>query len=164
MVGAAGAEPTLFVNPRWAQAEADFSLCPHADVISSSDVAAGVSLVSLHLPPAPLRTLLQGVAGGRYAARAEVSAWAGYEPTPLVELPQLAEEFGVDSLRCKHEGHRFEPVGSFKPTGVVYALARVLLAEVGQPVPERGGSAADLLLTGDYTEQLAGVTGACVFV
>ena len=68
----------------------------------------------------------------------------------------------MNSLRCKHEGHRFDPVGSFKPTGVVYALARVLLAEVGQPVPESGGSAADLLLTGDYTEQLAAVTGACV--
>ena len=64
MVGAAGAEPTLFVNPRWAQAEADFSLCPHADVISSSDVAAGVSLVSLHLPPCPPAHSLTGVGWG----------------------------------------------------------------------------------------------------
>lgn len=124
-------EPTIYINPRWAEAEAEFSLSSHAGVISASDVAA---------------------------ARTEVSAWSGYEPTPLIELPQLAEKFGVSSLRCKHEGHRFEPVGSFKPTGVVYALARVLLAEVGQPAPETGGSAADLLLTGDYSEQLAGVT------
>ena len=124
-------EPTVFINPRWAEAEAEFSRTSHAGVISARDVAA---------------------------ARAEVSAWTGYEPTPLVELPQLAQKFGVSTLRCKHEGHRFEPVGSFKPTGVVYALARLLLAEVGQPAPETGSSAADLLLTGDYAEQLAGVT------
>ena len=124
-------EPTVFVNPRWAEAEAEFSQTSHAGVISASDVAA---------------------------AREEVSAWTGYNPTPLIDLPQLAQRLGVNTLRCKHEGHRFEPVGSFKPTGVVYALARILLAEVGQPAPIPGSSAADQLLAGDYGEQLAGVT------
>jgi diaminopropionate ammonia-lyase len=124
-------EPTIFINPRWVEVEAEFSQTSHAGVISTSDVAA---------------------------ARAEVSAWTGYNPTPLIDLPQLAQRLGVSSLRCKHEGHRFDPVGSFKPTGVVYALARILLAEVGQPAPIPGSSAADQLLAGDYSEQLAGVT------
>lgn len=126
--------PSLFVNPRWATAEPDFARSPHAAAVSAADVAA---------------------------ARREVEAWAGYEPTPLIELPQLAAEFGVGSLRCKHEGHRFEPVGSFKPTGVVYALARVLLAEIDGVAADgssASSSAAELLLAGDYAEQLASVT------
>ncbi len=60
---------------------------------------------------------------------AEVTRFPGYEPTPLIELNGLASASGVESLWCKHEGHRFE-VGSFKPTGPVYAMLSVLKGEI----------------------------------
>lgn len=132
------AAPSLFLNPRWSEAEHKFESSAHHAVISSADVAA---------------------------ARREVSAWTGYRPTPLINLPELAKEFGVGSLTCKHEGYRFEPVGSFKPTGVVYALAQVLLNEIQQRCPttensinSTSSSAAAVLLSGTYTEHLADIT------
>lgn len=63
------------------------------------------------------------------AAKAEISSWPGYEPTPLISLPGLARAHGVASVVCKHEGFRFG-IGSFKPTGPTYAMLTVLKAEV----------------------------------
>ena len=60
---------------------------------------------------------------------AEVTGWPGYQPTPLIALNGLAAASGVESLWCKHEGYRFE-VGSFKPTGPVYAMLSVLKGEI----------------------------------
>ena len=60
---------------------------------------------------------------------AEVTHFPGYGPTPLIALDGLASASGVEGLWCKHEGHRFE-VGSFKPTGPVYAMLSVLKGEV----------------------------------
>ena len=60
---------------------------------------------------------------------AEVTNLPGYQPTPLIALDGLATESGVDALWCKHEGYRFE-VGSFKPTGPVYAMLSVLKGEI----------------------------------
>ena len=88
----------------------------------------------------------------------------GYAPTPLISLPSLAEQFGVQQLLCKHEGFRFEPVGfRFKPTGVVYALARVLLSEIRKDDPDVAAdvtdvSVAQLLLGGEYGDRLSTVT------
>ena len=133
--GAAGAGE-LFVNPRWAQAEAEFSRSAHNAAISREDVAA---------------------------ARAEVESWQGYEPTPLLPV-ELAERLGVASVHCKHEGYRFQPVGSFKPTGVVYGLARVLLSELQGQLPagaaDGAASAAAVLLGGgaEAAAHLAQVT------
>jgi hypothetical protein len=90
----------LFVNPCWAARAAS---PPPA-------VSAAVSLADVS------------------AARSEVASWRGYAPTPLIPLP--ASLAGVGQLLCKHEGFRFDPVGSFKPCGVVYALAHVLVAEL----------------------------------
>ena len=59
----------------------------------------------------------------------EVTNLPGYQPTPLIALNGLASASGVDSLWCKHEGYRFE-VGSFKPTGPVYAMLAVLKGEI----------------------------------
>ena len=60
---------------------------------------------------------------------AEVTKLPGYQPTPLITLNGLALASGVGALWCKHEGYRFE-VGSFKPTGPVYAMLAVLKGEI----------------------------------
>ena len=60
---------------------------------------------------------------------AEVTNLPGYQPTPLIVLNGLASASGVGALWCKHEGYRFE-VGSFKPTGPVYAMLSVLKGEI----------------------------------
>ena len=52
---------------------------------------------------------------------AEITKLPGYQPTPLIALNGLTMASGVRALWCKHEGYRFE-VGSFKPTGPVYAM------------------------------------------
>lgn len=59
----------------------------------------------------------------------EVINLPGYQPTPLIVLNGLASASGVNTLWCKHEGYRFE-VGSFKPTGPVYAMLSVLKGEI----------------------------------
>ena len=61
--------------------------------------------------------------------KAEVTKLPGYEPTPLITLNGLAMASSVRALWCKHEGYRFE-VGSFKPTGPVYAMLSVLKGEI----------------------------------
>ena len=61
--------------------------------------------------------------------KAEVVNLPGYQPTPLIALNGLASANGVNALWCKHEGYRFE-VGSFKPTGPVYAMLSVLKGEI----------------------------------
>ena len=62
-------------------------------------------------------------------AWAEITAWQGYAPTPLVSLSGLAEQIGVGRIDYKHEGARFG-LGSFKALGGAYAAMRVLQREV----------------------------------
>lgn len=64
------------------------------------------------------------------AARAAITRWPGYAPTPLVALPALARDLGVASLHYKDEGGRFG-LGSFKALGGAYAVARLLRREIG---------------------------------
>lgn len=58
-------------------------------------------------------------------ARAEIAAWPGYAPTPLRDLPGLAREAGVGTIRYKDEAGRFG-LGSFKALGGAYAVQRLL--------------------------------------
>ena len=71
-------------------------------------------------------------------AQAEISGWTGYAPTPLHELPEIAEMVGVARVVYKDESARFG-LGSFKALGGAYAVA----ALVGKLEAE-GGSAAGL--------------------
>ena len=64
-------------------------------------------------------------------ARAEVTAWDGYEPTPLHSLGALAQAIGVEEVLYKHEGPRFG-LGSFKALGGSYAALRVLQREISR--------------------------------
>ena len=75
---------------------------------------------------------------------AEVTRFPGYEPTPLIALNGLASASGVEGLWCKHEGHRFE-VGSFKPTGPVYAMLSVLKGEVRKATGAETVTTRDLM-------------------
>ncbi len=62
-------------------------------------------------------------------AFAEICAWPGYAPTPLIDLPGLARELGIAHLLYKEERHRFG-LNSFKALGGAYAVMRVLAAEL----------------------------------
>ena len=68
-------------------------------------------------------------ANGLAKARAVISSWPGYAPTPLVDLSGLAREAGVRAIYYKDEAHRFH-LKSFKPLGGAYAVARLLMDEV----------------------------------
>jgi diaminopropionate ammonia-lyase len=54
----------------------------------------------------------------------------GYAPTPIVELPSLAERLGLDRLLVKDESHRFG-LPSFKLLGASWATYRALADRVG---------------------------------
>jgi diaminopropionate ammonia-lyase len=59
-------------------------------------------------------------------ARATISAWPGYAPTPLVALPGVARAAGIAALHYKDEASRFG-LGSFKALGGAYAVWKVLV-------------------------------------
>ncbi|MFQ5705060.1 MAG: diaminopropionate ammonia-lyase [Gemmatimonadales bacterium] len=55
----------------------------------------------------------------------EIASWPDYEPTPLMDLPGLAEHLGIQSIGYKDEAARFG-LGSFKALGGAYGVLRVL--------------------------------------
>jgi diaminopropionate ammonia-lyase len=59
-------------------------------------------------------------AGGFRRARAEITGWPGYAPTPLRDLPNLARAARIASVQLKDEAGRFG-LGSFKALGGPYA-------------------------------------------
>ena len=88
-------------------------------------------------------------------ARAEITAWDGYAPTPLVSLGALAAQIGVGEIHYKHEGPRFG-LGSFKALGGSYAAQRVLQREVAR-LTGKDVSLADIR-TGAYADEVAQIT------
>lgn len=58
----------------------------------------------------------------------------GYAPTPLVSLPALARELGVDKLWVKDESKRFG-LNAFKALGGSYAIARWMGEQLGLEDP-----------------------------
>ncbi|MGV6848471.1 MAG: diaminopropionate ammonia-lyase [Marinibacterium sp.] len=95
---------------------------------------------------------------GLAAARATITGWDGYAPTPLFDLPGLARSLGVARILYKDEGPRFS-LGSFKALGGAYAVARHLQADLSRRL--------DLPVTMDeitaraFPEAVAGMTVAC---
>ena len=65
--------------------------------------------------------------GGFRRATAEITAWPGYEPTPLRELPAQ----GFASLHYKDEAGRFG-LGSFKALGGAYAVQKLVVGELAR--------------------------------
>ncbi len=57
----------------------------------------------------------------------------GYEPTPLVSLPALAEELNLEAVHVKDESQRFG-LNAFKALGASYAVFRYLQDNPGEYV------------------------------
>ena len=69
--------------------------------------------------------------GGFRRAKAEITTWPGYAVTTLRDLPALAAEIGIATLRIKDEASRFG-LGSFKALGGAYAVGVVLANELAR--------------------------------
>lgn len=63
------------------------------------------------------------------AAQSQISTWPGYQPTPLVCLPNIATVCGVKAVYYKDESCRFD-LKSFKALGGAYAVANLVAAEI----------------------------------
>jgi len=77
-------------------------------------------------------------------ARAEITAWPGYAPTPLRALPEIAAAAGLGVLRLKDEAGRFG-LGSFKALGGAYAVAELLAGELARRGVAPAATSAELL-------------------
>lgn len=97
--------------------------------------------------------------GGFRRARADISAWPGFAPTPLRALPGVAREAGIAALHLKDESGRFG-LGSFKALGGAYAVAGVLSAELARRGAALSATTADLF-AGRYAADTRNITVAC---
>ncbi len=88
-------------------------------------------------------------------AQAEITAWEGYEATPLVSLAGLAGQIGVGRIDYKHEGPRFG-LGSFKALGGSYAALRVLQRELSKQLGR--DVSLEEIRNGAHKDACAGIT------
>ena len=96
-------------------------------------------------------------AAGFRRAKAEITAWADYSPTPLALLPGLAAAAAVAFVAVKDESGRFG-LGSFKALGGAYAVGEVVKTELARRGIAASASTADLV-AGRYPT--AGLTVTC---
>jgi diaminopropionate ammonia-lyase len=89
-------------------------------------------------------------------AKAAITAWPGYAPTPLRDLPDL---IGVGTIRIKDESPRFG-LGSFKALGGAYAVGNLLASELAHQGVARSASASDLT-DGGYADYTGAITVTC---
>ncbi len=61
-------------------------------------------------------------------AHAAISGWSGYAPTPLRDLPAVADQLDLAQVLYKDEGERFG-LKSFKALGGAYAVDRLVAAK-----------------------------------
>ncbi|MGF1591898.1 MAG: diaminopropionate ammonia-lyase [Kiloniellaceae bacterium] len=94
--------------------------------------------------------------GGLTEARRCISAWPGYAPTPLVDLPGMAAALGIARLSYKNEADRFG-LRSFKPLGGAYAVQRCLMRAVAAQTGRDDIDPAEIL-RGDHVDFVAKVT------
>jgi diaminopropionate ammonia-lyase len=97
--------------------------------------------------------------GGYARAKAEITTWPGYAPTPLLTLPEIAAATGIASLHYKDEASRFG-LASFKALGGAYAVMRVLQAELAKRDVARAATSADLI-AGTYKDTTGKITVCC---
>jgi len=123
----------------------------------------------MSLGPLPFRVFANPRAGlpgtvvltdaGFRRARAAITSWPGYTPTPLRDLPWAAKAAGVAAVRMKDEGGRFG-LGSFKALGGAWAVAQVLAHELARRGIANAASGAELE-AGRYAEATAPITVTC---
>ena len=93
-------------------------------------------------------------ASGFRRAKAEITAWPDYAPTPLRWAPSIADRSGVAAVGIKDEASRFG-LGSFKALGGAYAAGDVVLTELARRGIAAAPNTADLRAgrypTGDLT-------------
>jgi diaminopropionate ammonia-lyase len=89
-------------------------------------------------------------AAGFRRAKAEITSWPGYQPTPLRDLSLPG------TVRLKDESGRFG-LGSFKPLGGAYAVANLLGGELARRGVALSGSSADLA-GGRYADATRAIT------
>jgi len=118
----------------------------NTDITSHLDIAAAAGGFTVDANPAHAAgpfpddpALLDSAA--MQAAADEIRGWTGYVPTPLHDLPEVAERLGVARVVFKDESARFG-LGSFKALGGAYAVARLV-----RDIEAAGGSATDLTVT-----------------
>ncbi|HGH3372199.1 TPA: diaminopropionate ammonia-lyase [Kluyvera cryocrescens] len=75
---------------------------------------------------------------------------AGYQPTPLYALTELAALFGVDKILVKDESQRFG-LNAFKMLGGSYAIARLLCEKYGLAIEELSLNDLKTRITGKMT-------------
>ncbi len=81
--------------------------------------------------------------GGFRRARAEITTWPGYAPTPLLALEEVAKAARVAAVHYKDEGPRFG-LGSFKALGGAYAVAKLLQADLARRGVANSATSAEL--------------------
>jgi diaminopropionate ammonia-lyase len=97
--------------------------------------------------------------GGYRRAKAEITAWEGYAPTPLRDLGWLAANARLGAVRLKDEAGRFG-LGSFKALGGAYAVANLLATELARRgVAAHADSAA--LSAGTHAGATRAITVTC---
>jgi diaminopropionate ammonia-lyase len=97
--------------------------------------------------------------GGFRRAKAEITAWPGYEPTPLLALDEIARAARIGALHYKDEGPRFG-LGSFKALGGAYAVLRLLVGELARRGVANNATAAELE-AGTHAEAAKAITVTC---
>ena len=90
-----------------------------------------------------------------HEARAFISRWPGYAPTPLHSLDTIARQAGLGGIFYKDESKRFQ-LKSFKALGGAYAVARQLQQAVAR---ETG---ADIGIDDLLQQRYASITGDIV--
>ncbi len=91
-------------------------------------------------------------------ARAEIAAWPGYAPTPLVDLPGLARRLDLGAVAYKDESGRFG-LGSFKALGGAYAVLRLLKRQIAEAEGDSPSTAE--ILAGRHAARVAATTVCC---
>lgn len=98
-------------------------------------------------------------AGGYRRARADITAWPGYAPTPLIELAGVARAAAVARVVLKDEASRFG-LGSVKALGGAYAVAGQLAMALARRGVAASATSGDLE-SGCYRDATAAITVAC---
>jgi len=128
------------------------------DLIANTRLAHAVNPHGRQGAPLSARARAVVEAARCAAARREISAWPGFAPTPLVDLPGLSAAAGIARIAVKDEGARFG-LGSFKALGGAYAVLLQLKARIAAATGTEPASAD--ILAGRHDRIARAMTVCC---